>query len=114
MGDGAFETEDEMAKIWRESMQDVNLRFINYEDFVLLMKRQKRDSRFLRSSMEATGLGPGLSAMPEITEEEEDDHPSPGPRSTSKDSRRLRSTRRQEGQSSAPSPRNRTSSSPPK
>lgn len=73
MGDDAFETEDEMVKVWRESMQDVNLRFINYEDFVLLMKGQKRDNRFLRSSMEPS-LGPGLSAMPEITEEEEDDH----------------------------------------
>mmetsp|Transcript_22709 Transcript_22709/g.40463 ORF Transcript_22709/g.40463 Transcript_22709/m.40463 type:complete len:1094 (+) Transcript_22709:257-3538(+) len=69
MGDGSFENEDQMLKMWGESMKDVNLRFINYDDFVLLMKGQKRDpsSRFMRASLE------GLAAVPEITFEEEDD-----------------------------------------
>jgi len=70
MGDGSFENEDQMLKMWGESMKDVNLRFINYDDFVLLMKGQKRDpsSRFKRASLE------GLAAVPEISFEEEDDH----------------------------------------
>mmetsp|Transcript_11866 Transcript_11866/g.21915 ORF Transcript_11866/g.21915 Transcript_11866/m.21915 type:complete len:1141 (-) Transcript_11866:103-3525(-) len=71
MGDDTFENEDQMLKMWGESMKDVNLRFINYEEFVLLMKGQKRDREsrpFLRSSLE------GLAAVPEITSDDEDVH----------------------------------------
>ncbi|KAL9182985.1 hypothetical protein ACHAXT_004264 [Thalassiosira profunda] len=70
------EDEDAMLKMWGDSMMDVNCKYarsgaaqclINYEDFVLLMKGQKRerDSRFLRSSLE-----PALGPLPEMTEEE--------------------------------------------
>mmetsp|Transcript_32638 Transcript_32638/g.68624 ORF Transcript_32638/g.68624 Transcript_32638/m.68624 type:complete len:1139 (-) Transcript_32638:104-3520(-) len=74
MGDDAFENEDQMLQMWGESMKDVNCMtaLINYEDFVLLMKGQKRDREtrwVLRSSVE------GLAAVPEIAfEEDEDGH----------------------------------------
>ena len=64
-----------MLKMWGDSLKDVNLRFINYDDFVLLMKGQKRDandSRRLRSSLSASFTA--LHAVPEITSEEEEDH----------------------------------------
>eukprot|EP00581_Thalassiosira_minuscula_P016918 CAMPEP_0183712476 /NCGR_PEP_ID=MMETSP0737-20130205/7589_1 /TAXON_ID=385413 /ORGANISM="Thalassiosira miniscula, Strain CCMP1093" /LENGTH=1146 /DNA_ID=CAMNT_0025941093 /DNA_START=245 /DNA_END=3681 /DNA_ORIENTATION=+ len=71
MGDDTFENEDQMLNMWAESMKDVNLRIINYEDFVLLMKGQKRD-RVLRASIE--GVAPPLAAVPEIPVEDEEDH----------------------------------------
>mmetsp|Transcript_9796 Transcript_9796/g.21205 ORF Transcript_9796/g.21205 Transcript_9796/m.21205 type:complete len:1067 (-) Transcript_9796:123-3323(-) len=69
MGDDTFENEDQMLKMWGESMKDVTLQFINYEDFVLLMKgqRRERENRPLISSLE------GLAAVPEIVSEEDED-----------------------------------------
>ena len=59
MGDDTFDpNEDQMLMMWGESMKDVNCKsaLINYEDFVLLMKGQKRDRapsiRNLRSSLD--------------------------------------------------------------
>ena len=64
-----IDSEDQMLKMWGESMKDVNCKtaLINYEDFVLLMKGQKRDrdSRFLRASLK------GLAAVPEFPSEDE-------------------------------------------
>jgi len=70
-GDNTFESEDQMLKMWGDSLKDVNLRLITYEDFVLLMKGQKRDTkdgRQLRSSFKA------LTVVPEIIGEDEADH----------------------------------------
>jgi len=71
MEDDAFENEDHMLQTWGESMKDVNCLTaeINYDDFVLLMKGQKRDretSWALRSSLT------GLAAVPEIMPDDED------------------------------------------
>ncbi|KAL7539661.1 hypothetical protein ACHAXR_009485, partial [Thalassiosira sp. AJA248-18] len=76
MGDDTFENEDQMLQMWGESMKDVNCKtaLINYEDFVLLMKGQKRDrdtTRKLRASLE--GPSPVLAAVPEICNSEEED-----------------------------------------
>jgi len=63
VGEGSFENEDEMLKIWGESMNDANLRFIDYENFVHLMKGMTREES---ESML------GLAAVPETTFEEEE------------------------------------------
>lgn len=75
-GDNTFESEDQMLKVWGETLKDANLRHISYTDFVLLMKGQKRDTKgnSLRSSMTGLALAPeGLAAVLEITSEDEDD-----------------------------------------
>lgn len=72
-GDIVFESEDEMLTMWGESLKDVNCKgaLITYEDFVLLMKGQARDSRSRSSSLQ------GLAAVPEIpVEDEEESHTS--------------------------------------
>lgn len=69
MGDDTFENEDQMLKMWGESMRDVNCKsaLINYEDFVLLMKGQKQES--------TRGRRISLAAVPEIpAEDDEVDH----------------------------------------
>jgi len=62
VGEGSFENEDQMLKIWGESMKDANLRFIDYENFVLLMKGQKQRESLV-----------GLAVVPETTFEEGED-----------------------------------------
>ena len=70
MGDETFGKEDAMLVMWYDSMKDVDCKsaLINYEDFVLLMKGQKREkpgpASFLRSSLQ------GLDAVPEVHGEE--------------------------------------------
>ena len=78
MGSDAFETEDQMLNMWGESMRDCSdqlrglCKHINYEDFVLLMKGQKREQResgrYLRSSLDQ------LAVVPEIIAEEDEEH----------------------------------------
>lgn len=65
-----------MLTMWGESLKDVNCKsaLINYEDFVLLMKGQKRERSSSISLM--TSLQ-GLAVVPEIiVEDEEDSHTS--------------------------------------
>lgn len=77
MGDDTFDNEDEMLKMWGESMKDVNNKtaLINYEDFVLLMKGQKRDR--VTTRMGRPSITEGLAAVPEISSEDDDDHNAP-------------------------------------
>ncbi len=74
LGNQTFENDDQMLRMWGESMKDVNCKtaIINYEDFVLLMKGQTRDVRetmLLRSSLQGAA---GLDAVPEAHSEEDD------------------------------------------
>mmetsp|Transcript_21752 Transcript_21752/g.44443 ORF Transcript_21752/g.44443 Transcript_21752/m.44443 type:complete len:1071 (-) Transcript_21752:253-3465(-) len=69
MGDETFGKEDAMLKMWCESMKDVDCKsaLIDYDDFVLLMKGQKRDTpKFMRNSFT------GLDAVPETIVENDD------------------------------------------
>ena len=76
MGNETFENEDDMIKMWMESMQDVNCKsaLITYEDFVLLMKGQKRE----RDSRAFIGTGQ-LGTVPETLNEEDEEHHPPTP-----------------------------------
>ena len=74
MGDDTFDpNEDQMLHMWGESMKDVNCKsaLINYDDFVLLMKGQKRerDSKRIRASID------GLSPVPELHAEDDENQP---------------------------------------
>lgn len=74
MGNETFENEDDMIKMWMESMQDVNCKtaLITYEDFVLLMKGQKRE----RDTRAFIGTGQ-LGTVPETMNEEDEEHAFP-------------------------------------
>jgi hypothetical protein len=71
LGSETFQNEDEMLRMWGESMKDVNCGTANcnisYEDFVLLMKGQKRVIPNVRRSIEP------LEPLLEIISTEEDE-----------------------------------------
>ena len=75
LGSDTFQSEDEMLKMWGESMKDVNCKtgmcHIEYDDFLLLMKGQKKVIN-LRRSLEPL---PELSLDEDATEQDEEERP---------------------------------------
>lgn len=74
LGSDTFQSEDEMLKMWGESMKDVNCKrgmcHIEYDDFLLLMKGQKKVIN-LRRSLEPLPEFSVVENAPEQDEEEE-------------------------------------------
>ena len=75
LGSDTFQSEDEMLKMWGESMKDVNCKtgmcHIEYDDFLLLMKGQKKVIN-LRRSLEPL---PELSLDEDAPEQDEEEGP---------------------------------------
>ena len=75
LGSDTFQSEDEMLKMWGESMKDVNCQsgmcHIEYDDFLLLMKGQKKVIN-MRRSLEPLAE---YSIEEDVPEREEDEGP---------------------------------------